>query len=85
MTLPHDWTIQNVKKFLIKESKFRCSDSDEKCIDKLDIPLNNDGYPFQVENLGDDQCQAFYHVMKTMQDWIAYNKLKRHGNLDKKI
>ena len=83
--MPHEWKVEDVKEYIIKLSKFRCSDVDESCNnEKLDIPLNNDGNPYDIENLKDDQCQAFYHVMKTMQDWITYNILNQNGNLDKK-
>ena len=50
----------------------------------MDIPLDNDGHPFSVGNLQEDQQQAFFHVMKTVRNWIDYktsieNKTLHHN------
>ena len=66
--------MEDIEAFIIKESKFRCNEffEEKHSYNHLDIPLDNNGNPFAIENLQDDQRQAFFHVMKTVQNWIDY-------------
>ena len=76
---PKGMSMEDIEAFIIKESKFRCDEfvEEKHSNDHLDIPLDNSGNPFAIENLQDDQRQAFFHVMKTVQNWIHYkNQLK---------
>ena len=44
----------------------------EKSIEILEIPKDNNGNIFDPKNLGDDQKQVFYQVIKKLKEWIEY-------------
>ena len=73
---PKNMSMGEIESFIINKSKFRCDEvvEEKQSNDHLNIPLDNNGNPFAIENLQDDQRQAFFHVMKTVQNWIHYKK-----------
>ena len=59
---PNGMAMEEIEKFIIEKSSFHCNEVVEEQTDKdgLDIPLDNDGHPFSIENLQEDQEQAFF-------------------------
>ena len=59
---PNGMTMEEIEKFITEKSSFHCNEVVEEQTenDGLDIPLDNDGHPFSIENLQEDQQQAFF-------------------------
>ena len=64
-------TAEMAKTWLLKKTDFNLIQDDDK---NLEIPKDVDGNDFLPENLGSDRKQVFYHVFKTLKEWIEYKK-----------
>ena len=72
--------IENAKEWLLKiangetDNKGNDKQNEVQSTEILEIPKDENGNIFDPKNLGDDQKQVFYQVMKKVKEWIEYKE-----------